>query len=172
MKTCNSHTLLIVWGGPIWACCTLRGEGLHTRPKGLDHEIVRAHKKCLPTVPRHLQNHVGWSHALKCSVTGQSGEQFYNTKKDDHAAKVHHRTNCWMQHNKHMAYVLPHNKKKLCSYYKVLLSHAIFFCSFYCCGPSPQRPPWDTVVFNPLWPTTWWCLTLQRLASLCFPCRS
>ena len=42
---------------------------LHTPSKSRDHEIVRAQKKCPKVVPRHFQNHVMWSHALKyCSV--------------------------------------------------------------------------------------------------------
>jgi hypothetical protein len=34
----------------------------------MSHEIVRAQKTCPNTVPRHFQNHVVWSRALKCSV--------------------------------------------------------------------------------------------------------
>jgi hypothetical protein len=55
---------------------------LHTRSKSRDHEIVRAQKKCPKAVPRHFQNHVVWSHALKCSVksyvTGPSTKCYLN----------------------------------------------------------------------------------------------
>jgi hypothetical protein len=41
---------------------------LHTRAKSHDHEITRAHTKCPNAIPRHFQNHVVWSYALKCNV--------------------------------------------------------------------------------------------------------
>jgi hypothetical protein len=41
---------------------------LHTQAKSCDHEIVRAQMKCLKAIPRHLQNHVVWSRALKRGV--------------------------------------------------------------------------------------------------------
>ena len=55
---------------------------LHTRAKSRDHEIVRAQRKCPKAVPIHLQNHVVWSRALKCSVKayviGSSTKCYFN----------------------------------------------------------------------------------------------
>ena len=56
---------------------------LHTWAKNRDHEIVRAQKKVLKVVLRHLQNHVMWSRILKYSVkayvTGPSTKCYFNT---------------------------------------------------------------------------------------------
>ena len=41
---------------------------LHTQAKSHDHEIVSAQKKCPKVVSKLFQNHVMWSHALKCDV--------------------------------------------------------------------------------------------------------
>ena len=46
------------------------------------HDIVRAQKTCPNAVPRHFQNHVVWSRALKCSVksyvTGPSTKCYFD----------------------------------------------------------------------------------------------
>ena len=45
--------------------------------KSRDHEIVRAKRKYPKAVPRHFQNHVLWSRALKCSLNMWTGPQPY-----------------------------------------------------------------------------------------------
>ena len=48
----------------------------------LDHEIVIAQMKVSKAIPRHLQNHIVWSHTLKCSVksyvTRPSTKHYFN----------------------------------------------------------------------------------------------
>jgi hypothetical protein len=57
VEVCVHHRLYFYTLGP-----------LYTQAKSRDPEIVRAQRKCPKVVPTHLQNHVVWSRALKCSV--------------------------------------------------------------------------------------------------------